>query len=333
MTPVQIDKALAYNRRAPVAFLDQTTWVPLAPATEQGVAWVAERQRQLELGVDGCLGPATQAALVQRYGPLDTRRHTQHPLPVFVARWGYDHAHDVDDLAWPSRSPAFEAATDDGSWQSGMVRLVAGWAPSTRTFSRAPDSYISLDGGSFGLAHYWSSDALPLIEGMARALPSLARLAYGPHLETLYDTSAMRRLLGRTPGKRPHEARLGWLVAGWRLFARDKAAIALQVEAWLQDKVSEGRELAKWAGWRNALASEVGGVLLAACVRMCNSGAGNARRWISAARDDVGPTAAPLAVLERAYRNGAPRGYGKPERWRVLTTWREFRGPAPREWR
>lgn len=330
---ISIDEAVAYNReRAPLAVRDQTTWRLRCPAKKSGVMWVARHQRALGLEVDGKLGPMTTAALEMRYGPLDTKKHTRVPMPFFVHRWGYDHAHDVDDLDWPTKSPAFEAATDDGSWESGAARLVAGYEPRTGTFHRAPDSYISLDGGSFGLAHYWGADAAPLISLLARELPAPADEAWGEQAGLVADERRLARELGRAPGKMPHRHRLSWLVAGWRKVARQERAIHLQVDEWLQDKVREGRRLARAHGWGCELARRDGGRILAACTRLANSGYGKGRRYIAAASRDSDEGA--MTVLERVYCTPRSQGgYGKPDRWVRITGWGEFRGPAPLGWR
>lgn len=344
---MRINDAIAYNaRHAATPFIDQSTGDWVHPASAEGVAWVARQQRALGrspgdlrsegevLTIDGMLGPKTRDAYERRFGRLAVRLHTEVSMPALVSRWGYDHAHeslddDPDGMEWRQLDAAYEAYTADGTWESGALRLVARYSPKTGRFNRTPSSYISLDGVSLGLAHYVDRGAAELVSRTVKLNRCYANRVFGAELA---DDLAERRLDGlflERGVEVEHQFRRSPLVAGWRYVSRTRPAMKLQADLWLHDKVNEGVTLARQHGWFSDLRGADGGKVLAACTRMANSGVGKARRYIRNARKKHGKRGA-MRDLEAAFllarKDG---GYGKPDRWRMITSWAEFRGPAP----
>jgi hypothetical protein len=63
---------------------------------------------------------------------------------------------------------------------------------------------------------------------------------------------------------------------------------------------------------------------------MANSGPKNAKRYIKNARKQVGKSASATSILRSAFTMPKDTGgYGKPKRWKRITTWKHFEGAAP----
>jgi hypothetical protein len=348
---IDINKAMAYNqRKAPESFLCQSTLERVNPGTPAGVHWVARRQRSLDdaswskegrswydpdkrITVDGMLGPQTQRELEHRYGEFSSTLQTRHPLPWFISVDRYDHARDPDDLSYRQSAPEWEAFTSHGRWYDAMFRLVSGWEARRGTFSRVPKDWISLDEFSIGIAHFWADTAPKLLAGFVASLPDLSAEAWGEDTaRKMRDEDWIRDQIRVLTGKRPHQARYNWLCSGWWYAARREDAMAWQATEWLRKYGRSAKRTIKHFDWTDHLSEPDGGRILAAVIRMANSG--GARRMIRAGQSIEGEDASPMRVLEAAYkapkkRDGQRFGYAKPERWQKIIDWPGFAGPAP----
>jgi len=330
---VNVDKAIAYNRkRAPGPFLCQSTGVMVDPTTLAGVAWVEMQQKALRLTVDGMLGPGTQEELVHRYGPFSEEMLTLHPMPIFVPRWGYDHAQEPGDLRYPIRAPAWESFTSHGRWHDAMFRLVSGWRPGGK-FSRDPKSWVSVDEFSIGIAHYWAGTAPPFLASFVRALPELSAQAWGAETaENMRDHDWIRERVRAKQGERRHQARYNWLCAGWWWAARKPEAMKFQAEVWLKKYGAKGLKMARNFGWTSDLDGPNGGQILAACIRIQNSGSAYKRTRVG--KEKAGKGASAMEVLRLTYETPQSEGgYGKESRWDHITSWEGFKGPAPKSFK
>jgi len=280
------------------------------------------------------LGPHTRQVIEERYGSLCKERCTLHPLPWFISLSRYDHAREPDtllhqhDKSWGQPDKDWEAFTAQGRWCDAMLRLVSGWNESGE-FSRVPKDWISLDEFSIGIAHYWADTAPKLLADFVAAFPELSAEAWGEAKaiqmrEEIWLRSQIRALTG----KRAHQAKYNWLCAGWWFAARKPQAISWQATEWLQRYGRSAKRTIQYFGWMEHLGGSDGGRILAAVIRMVNSG--GARGKIRAGHRLVGEKATPMKVLEAAYN--APKGeggYGQPDRWLHITQWPGFAGSAP----
>lgn len=237
-----------------------------------------------------------------------------HPLPQKTEMWGYDHV----PKTWRKADPQFTAMTAPANVTCGLVRLVAGYE--NGTFSRGPDSVISLDTISVGIAHWWAGTIPSLLSGICRAHPDLAAWAFGAEVAQKATSKAwLESVLGDDRGKGPLRPEVEWLAAGWYEIARHPRWVHAQVQAWLDKYVGAASQECAKHGWDSALA-------LAACARLRNSGE------LGLVDDAIErlKTRDPMQVL--AYVYNAPEsqgGYDHPERWQKLTTWPHFKGKMP----
>lgn len=253
----------------------------------------------------------------------------EHALPAFTRRWGYDHA-EVEP--WPYKDAQWIQMTSTGLWAAGMLRMVSGYKPSRGTVSRGPDSWISLDTYSVGIAHWWAKTAPKLFARIALEAPDLARWAWGSErAEKMEDKrwlpSQVKPRRRKNQKVKGHDSRLDWLCAGWWAIARHPRIVRIQCDHWLGNYPASARRHAEKLGWSDALRGSDGGLILAGLTRMHNSGA--AYRRVRAGKKEA-RSRDPITILETAYH--LPRdkgGYGKPGRWRKLISWDEFKGPAP----
>lgn len=332
-----------YNGRdsVPQIIMCQSQHVPIKPRNAEGVEWVEMHQKALGLTPDGKLGPKTMAALEDRYGSLDDQQHTVHPMPVWVSRWGYDHAHDYGHLDWPYHEPSWKRYTDDGSWNSAMLRLVSGFSPASLTFNRSPRSVISLDTLSIGFCHYWAKTMVKHVPAVCHVVPRLVCEAFPDpdHQDIVSDRIELTDMLQSTrtilvdgkwiderywrKGKDKFSSEHAWFVSGWRHLMMQPSAIEAHVKSWIQKYVYKGRALVIRYFGEQCLSREDGGRILAAVVRMVNSGP--AERWIRKGVKEKSKR--PMKALEYIYK--LPRsdgGYGKPDRWSRIMSWDGFRG-------
>jgi hypothetical protein len=243
---------------------------------------------------------------------------------MFVSIDRYDHARDPQDLRRKPVDPAWEKFTSHGRWHDGMLRLVSGWKPSRKTFGRSPRSWISLDEISIGIAHYWAQTIPDFLVGFVEALPELSAQAWGEKAKGMASKKWLQEQIRAKTGRRPHQAKYNWLCSGWWWVSSTPEAIAFQAQAWLEDYGASGKRVAHYFGWKDDLAGSDGGKILAACIRMANSG--GAKRHIRTAKELAGDTSA-MKTLEVAYTS--KEAYDEAGRWGKITSWREFSGPAP----
>lgn len=254
---------------------------------------------------------------------------TEHPLPPFKRRWGYDHA---EVTGWPYRDAQWIKVTGSGSWEAGMLRMVSGYSPTRGTVSRGPDAWISLDTYSVGIAHWWARTAPTLFARIALEAPALATWAWGSERARKMEDprwlpSQVKPRRRKNQKVRGHDPRLDWLCEGWWAIARHPRVIKIQCEHWLGNYPASARTHARKLGWDRALRGADGGRILAALTRMHNSGA--AYRRVRAGKKASG-SRRPMEILETAYHLPKDKGgYGKPGRWKKLIAWSEFTGPAP----
>lgn len=225
----------------------------------------------------------------------------QHPVPAAARKWGYDHL----PLVYDRRDPQATAMTE-GSVAGSLLRLVGGFDRERETWSRAWDSWISLDTYSIGVAHWWAETAPGLLARIAREEPILAAWAWGDDgAKLLDDPDKLRALTGTQRGKMPHRAELDWLLAGWYEIARHPRCVAIQADHWLGNYARKAWERMERYGWHRASS-------LAALARMANSGG---LRHIDAARKRLGSRADESDVCELALGDGY---YDHPERWDAI---------------
>lgn len=290
--------------------------------TIQWTEALARWQAEMGLEVDGMAGPTTQAALLGSGDGL--LPPLLHPLPPLIERWGYDHLQP-----FPEKAPVWLEIVSGESWLSGMLRLLTSTDHNRGTCSRSPGSVISLDTISFGIAHWWAGTCGRLFQRLAETAPALCDEAWGEAFtKAILAPSWAEENLGRGRGWVSLSARLYGLAGGFKWAAmnsRHRYAMArVQCDLWAETYVPKGRRLAESLG---GLDGPDGGKILAACVRLCNSGA--AWRRVRAAQERA-KSSDPMAVLENCYttsREGG--GYGKPDRWERINTDAAFSGPAP----
>jgi len=347
---IDIHKAMEYNRRkAPGPFLCQSSLAKIDPGSPAGVRWVAHHQHSLDdaswskegrswydpdkrITIDGMLGPQTQRELIRRYGEFSSTLQTRHPMPWFISVDRYDHARDPDALSYRQSAPEWEDFTAHGRWFDAMFRLVSGWEESSHTFSRVPRDWISLDEFSIGIAHFWADTAPNLLSSFVKDLPDLSADAWGDTADKMRDPNWIRGKVRVLTGKRAHQSRYNWLCSGWWYAARRPEAMAWQATDWLRRYGRSAKRTIKHFNWTDHLLGEDGGRILAAVIRMANSG--GARRMIRVGQGIEGENAPPMRVLEAAYKapktkDGKKFGYGKPGRWQKILDWSGFAGPAP----
>lgn len=245
------------------------------------------------------------------------------PLPPcqFYSKDGYDHCPpgaNKTHVQW-------NAITGNGTFFGALLRLLSGYKLSGGKWvtSRWPGSYISLDGGSWGIAHHHSGTAPEWFSDMVRACPSQASWAWGaPTAQLMQSEDWIASQIPDVRGDMHHNPALDWLLAGWWEIASEPGWIAAQIYYWAGNYVLDGEALCRRYGWSSARA-------LAACTRMANSkGEKGARKILDRAVDLVGYDE--TKALEWAYLTESKfGGYGHEDRWTKLTTWPEFRGPAP----
>jgi hypothetical protein len=347
LSDAQIERAIAFNKRVECRpFLCQATFERIDPRTPEGVQWVAQVQDLFDdeswtkkpkasyydpsrrVKVDGMFGGQTQSEYIKRYGPLSETPSTLHPMPVLGSLWRYDHAYDPGQVEWPSYEPEWETFTHATSWVNAMLRLVSGYKGRGK-FDRFPRSVISLDTVSVGIAHHWAGSVADDLVDIVKALPELAEQAWGDNAQRMLDEDWTEDLFRPRKGKMAMQARLNWYISGWRFLMGNPEAIRFHANDWLRDYVKGGHRLVSKFGWKKELRGSAGGQILAASVRLMNSGRAYTR--VRNGMDKAGKGASAMKILEATYN--LPRsegGYGKPARWKKITTWKGFQGPAPR---
>lgn len=348
LTVDQISKACKFNlNHAPSPFFCPVQRILINPTEPEGVEWIAKMQEYMDdpweskhgdpekrLDIDGMLGRKTLAALESRYGRLSSAVDfdTIHPMPLLIAYWGYDMSFDWGNTDWPEKDEQWEEFTSGGTWHHGMLRLVTGWDPRFRTFNRTPRDHVSLDEMSIGFAHYWA-DVLPgFLAAFVNALFALAVDAWGLETaEKMRSEDWIASQIDAVKGKRSHQAKYNWLLTGWWYAGKNEDAMRWQSEYWLQHYYGYVRKVVVDMKWTNSIPHSDGGQVIAGIMRMTNSaGRRGTTEILEAARNRIGSND-PMKVLENAYTTDDSKGgYGKEDRWEIITTWDEFAGPAPK---
>lgn len=243
-----------------------------------------------------------------------------HPIPPATSKWGYDHIPNV----YLKPDPQWEEITSTGSFEAGLCRLVSGWRVQRRghSFSRGPDSWISLDTYSVGFAHWWAKTAPNIFDVICTKCPELAVYAWGEEpAAAMMNPQWLRTFAPPKRGKMGHDPHLDGLLAGWHAIARHPDVIRICAEEWLDNYVPAGLELMKKYGWEK-------GASLAGLVRITNSrGSSGMKKIIRKAINIVGSSANEDDVIEMAFVHKDL--YDHPERLELIRTWPEFRGNAP----
>ncbi|WP_299844151.1 hypothetical protein [uncultured Roseovarius sp.] len=248
----------------------------------------------------------------------DGKLEALHPIPHSTQKWGYDHLpylYRKQDLQW-------EAITGTKSFEAGLCRLVSGWDGSN--FSRGPDSWISLDTYSIGIAHWWAKTAPELLSSICDQQPILAEFAWGKTTSmAMTNPDWLLEVVPPVRGKTPHHKNLDWLLSGWFAIARHPNVIKICVDTWLAGYTKTPLKLMEEYGWNN-------GTSLAGLVRMTNSrGSSGVKKLVKRAINLVGNSTDEMAVIKLAFEH--PDLYDKPKRLKLIQSWPEFVAAAPQE--
>jgi len=331
MTKVQIDAAIRYNLKrgyskekvksiqGVVGCKTDGVW---GPNTIRGIAtW----QEARNLTADGKHGPKTARIMfppvVQTESVILTESDhpVLHPLPPFTAKWGYDHC----PWEYLKPCPTWEHLLKGGVFEDGLLKLVSGarTKKGKMVFSRAPDSWISLDEFSIGFAHWWAATAPELLAQIANRVPTLAAHAWGDEIaEKMTSEDWIASQIRAKRGKRPHQSRYDWLLAGWWEIGLHPDVIQVCIESWLKDYTPAGLRYMKEQGWRKA-------TTLAGLIRVTNSrGAGGMRSLLKKTMSKTGSGDENL-VMETLFFDEAL--YDHPNRWERIISMAEFHGNAP----
>jgi len=207
---------------------------------------------------------------------------------------------------WHTKDSALESATS-GSYAGALIRLVGGYDPATRQWSRTSRSFQIASTLELGFAHMArgnAADVLAAIGGQAR---ELADSAWPGHANELGTRAAADIVVARF-GDNTYPADLQWLVDGWAVAIGSKAGLILYCRTWWSQIVEPAIRLCKERGWTD-------GRTLAAAVRMRNSG-------------KLGLLSKQLGS-ETSARLQALMEYGHPDRTERINTWQEFQTTFP----
>lgn len=321
LTETQCGAAVRYNERrnystATVSQIQELLEVSTTGTWNvESVQAVARWQEEYRLEADGMVGPTTLQAMKDEVAGEISIYPVMHPLPTITSMWGYDHCPDT----YKKPCPAWHAATREPTFVNGLLRLVSGGTDDRDRFSRSPDSWISLDEFSIGIAHWWADTAPKVLSRIARECPGVAAHAWGTTAVPMRDEEWLRAQIQAKRGKRPHQAKYDWLLAGWWEIGQHPEVVELCARQWVQDYTPAGLVLMKKYGWRR-------GTSLAGLVRVTNSrGSGGMKSLVQKAitRADTDDEHQVLPVLF------SDEVYGHPERWEIITSLPHFKGRAP----
>jgi len=239
-----------------------------------------------------------------------------YPLPKSTQKWGYDHIPDVYNKV----DKQWRQITGDGSFISGLLRLLSGYKGNGK-FSRGPDSWISLDTVSVGIAHWWADTIPDLFSRIATEKPLLTKWAWGEEAaEAMKDPKFLKGHLKAKRGAVPHNKKFDWLLSGWYEISRHPEVIEICVKDWIDSYIPPGQSVFKKYKWKL-------GTTLAGLVRLANSrGAKGMASLVKKGMSELG-TDSETEVLPFVYKEL----YKKPERWEQITSWNQFKQPFKRE--
>lgn len=271
----------------------------------------------------------------------DARKTTKYP--AVISRWGYDFAFEATHAGqvqiWPEKADYWMAhlSATYSDWIQGILLLVSGFDRKTRRFSRHPKSVISLDTISVGFCHYWAGTLPKHLSKLLPMFPEQGKFAFGEQLyEILSNRQSSEKHLGRTRGAMFFSPKTLDVARGWILLMDHDLAVKQHCQLWIDSYVPLARKyVAKYFG-SECLDSSVGGKILAAVCRICNSG--NVDKYIKTGFKNVDsverlsfPKLSPLRVLEATYKT--PRklgGYDKGHTFTKILQEPKFQGPATR---
>lgn len=239
----------------------------------------------------------------------------QHPFPALAWNQGDDKpAYYRIPNDWRVRDAHLDALTNTGSVIAAWVRLLAG-RRSDGTYSRTPESAITLDTLSLGIDHRWARYLPERFAEIARRCPELAAWAWGDDgARLLLDEAWLSKWLGDVKGKHPRELWPGrswecleWLVAGWHEIARHPHVLRIWIEG-TTSKLRDALELCEEQGWMPT--AEV----VALCARASNSygSSGFKRRILAYAGDYPKLAHEPLDLIRAFYDD--PEQYDQDDR-------------------
>lgn len=257
-------------------------------------------------------------------GPLTPK----HPVPEWVWNQG-KHTTKRSYYRIPNdyraKDEHLDALTEGGSLVGEWVRLVAGRRGGT--YSRTPESCITLDGISLGIDHRWSKYLPKRLAEIATRYPGVCAWAWGadgaalmrsPDFLTHYFARAGKLQNGAVeyhfPRGMHHKTEWplqrpvwDWFVAGWYEIARHPAVLRLWIEGTL-DKLRGAFRLCDRWGW------EPTDQLVALIARAANSyGVAGVRRQLETYAQDYGHLANDPIKLVRAFYDD-PDEYDHSER-------------------
>lgn len=217
-----------------------------------------------------------------------------------------------------SKNAQFEAATQ-GTVLGGVIRLVAGWNPKSKTFSRTFQAYQITEGGpELGFAHMahrnttqkMVGNAGQVISDIAKLAPDLAAAAWGPEEAVkLTSESYANSILDSERGG--HKSQNDWFLAGWNWVSQQPDGQRVYVQRWFQDIAAPAINWAASAGVQDAKT-------VAAAIRMRNSSG----TQLGKLKDAVS------RLGEEQGREYALAEYSHPDRTEAINTWPEFQGAS-----
>lgn len=235
-----------------------------------------------------------------------------HSLPKITEKWGYDHIPDV----YQKVDPQWDQITGNGSFVAGLLKLVSN-SKGGGKFSRGPDSWISLDTVSVGIAHWWAGTLPNLFSKFAQEKPALCVWAWGDKpAELMKDPNFLKEHLQAKRGKYPHNNKFNWLLSGWYEISRHPEIIGICCREWLESYVPPSNIIMEKYHWKK-------GTTKAGLIRLTNSRGSKGmfslidkgiKELKSKAEDKVMPF-----VYETLYE--------KPDRWKSILSAKEFKKP------
>jgi hypothetical protein len=213
--------------------------------------------------------------------------------------------------------PVLESMTS-GTLSGALVRLISGWNPQRRTFSRTRKSAQISKDLELGWAHAatvgktWMGR--DVIRKMARDLPELSASAWGADFarglaSESFSNEVIDLFLKKTA--LPEDRRAFQLIQGWNAISQTAPGQKVYSQEWFRSKVRPMIAYMEKKGWRNRRT-------LAALVRMRNSG----RQGMISSKADLGEEAAVEAGLDEYVAQKSSRA-NDVER---IRNWPEFQG-------
>jgi len=198
------------------------------------------------------------------------------------------------------------------------MRLISGYKPDKRTFSRGPDSWISLDTFSIGFAHWWAKTAPKILSRVARGLPELSAWGWGEDTATnMANLSWLVKQIIPRKGKQLHDPKYDWILSGWHQISRHPEVIRICVEEWLSSYTETVDKVMDKYGWEKARTQ-------AALYRVSNSrGSYGMKKLVKKARS-MSPSRGELDVMQTLFESESL--YDKPRRWETICDWENFAG-------